>query len=183
MKQRVKIILILVIFPLESFCQKIFYDSLWHETEESQALYYRIIDTISNNTFDIKDYFLDGTIQMKGQYSSIKKDKRVGQFIWYTSDGTKSIERNYKEGKLDGAYKIWYDNGSIKLIGKYKAGKEDSIWIWWYENSNLWAEESYLKGEKYGLSTIYHPNGNKKESFSYNKGKFNGYKWYFIGRD
>ena len=34
------------------------------------------------------------------------------------------LERNYKDGKLDGLFKEWYENGQLKYEGAWKDGKE-----------------------------------------------------------
>ena len=67
--------------------QKIYYDSLWKVTDQSNAVYYRLIDTISKQDFLVHDYYPDGSPQMEGHYISLDKETRNGNFKWYYRNG------------------------------------------------------------------------------------------------
>jgi len=176
MKKHYIILVFLTIISIteKSFGQRIFYDSLWKETNEQNAIYYRIIDTIIKNDYLVKDFYFNDTLQMEGHFSSIHKDKKEGNFVWYYSNGKKSTERNYKSGKLNGVYKRWYENGQQELLGFYKNNKRDSTWTWWYDNGNLWVEKDYKDDKVDGFWITYHIDGKKKDLYGFTADKFNG---------
>ena len=49
-------------------------------------------------------------------------------------NGQKSIEENYKNGKLNGEWLAWYDNGKQKTRGNYLDGKKDGDWMHLWED-------------------------------------------------
>ena len=49
-------------------------------------------------------------------------------------NGQKSIEENYKNGKLNGEWLAWYDNGKQKTRGNYLDGKKDGAWTHLWED-------------------------------------------------
>ena len=71
------------------------------------------------------------------------------------------VERNYKDGKLDGLGTGWYDNGNKKYEGTYKDGKPDGLWTYWYENGQKKSEVTYKNGKKNGKWTTWYKDGTK----------------------
>ena len=57
------------------------------------------------------------------------------------------LERNYKDGKLDGLFKEWYENGQLRIERTYKDDKADGLWKEWYENGQLMGEGKYKDEE------------------------------------
>ena len=139
--------------------QDIYYDSLWNETSKENAVYYRIIDTISKKNFAVTDYFLNGKVQMTGQYSSLKKETKEGEFIWYREDGSISSRGHYKKGVYNGLYKSWYQNDNPKFEAYYADGKPDGSWKEWYENGNLMRNNNFKKGKPHGTCEEFYENG------------------------
>ena len=80
----------------------------------------------------------------------------TGQVIKkYKSGQVKSIE-NFKNGKLNGEFKEFFENGSLFQIGTFKNGDMKNIKVF-YENGNLKFEQK-LKNRK-GKYRGYYPNG------------------------
>ena len=80
----------------------------------------------------------------------------TGQIIKKYKDGqVKSIE-NFKNGKLNGEFKEFFENGSLFQIGTFKNGDMKNIKVF-YENGNLKFEQK-LKDRK-GKYRGYYPNG------------------------
>lgn len=83
----------------------------WVESTKDSASYYRIsnYDSISER-FVVKDFYLNGNLQMSGRYISLSPKIMDGIFTWYYPD--KKIEHRYVEHKL---YRIieWNSNGEI----------------------------------------------------------------------
>ena len=80
----------------------------------------------------------------------------IGQVIKKYKDGqVKSIE-NFKNGKLNGEFKEFFENGSLFQVGTFKNGDMKNIKVF-YENGNLKFEQN-LKDRK-GKYRGYYPNG------------------------
>ena len=80
----------------------------------------------------------------------------TGQVIKkYKNGQVKSIE-NFKNGKLNGEFKEFFENGSLFQIGTFKNGDMKNIKVF-YENGNLKFEQN-LKDRK-GKYRGYYPNG------------------------
>ena len=80
----------------------------------------------------------------------------TGQVIKkYKNGQVKSIE-NFKNGKLNGEFKEFFENGSLFQIGTFKNGDMKNIKVF-YENENLKFEQN-LKNRK-GKYRGYYPNG------------------------
>ena len=84
----------------------------------------------------------------------------TGQVIKkYKSGQVKSIE-NFKNGKLNGEFKEFFENGSLFQVGTFKNGEMKNIRVF-YENGNLKFEQN-LKDRK-GRYKGYYPNGQLEE--------------------
>ena len=60
-------------------------------------------------------YFIDENGLRQGLYQSWHPSWRL--------DGKPHIKANYKDGKLEGEYTVWYDNGVLEEEANYKDGK------------------------------------------------------------
>ena len=56
-------------------------------------------------------------------------------------------ECTYKDGKLDGLYRRWYENGQLRNEYTYKDNKRDGSYREWYETGQLREECTYKEGE------------------------------------
>ena len=84
----------------------------------------------------------------------------TGQVIKkYKNGQVKSIE-NFKNGKLNGEFKEFFENGSLFQVGTFKNGEMKNIRVF-YENGNLKFEQN-LKDRK-GRYKGYYPNGQLEE--------------------
>ena len=80
----------------------------------------------------------------------------TGQVIKkYKNGQVKSIE-NFKNGKLNGEFKEFFENGSLFQMGTFKNGDMKNIKVF-YENGNLKFKQN-LKDRK-GKYRGYYPNG------------------------
>ncbi len=92
-----------------------------------------ILDTAGRKQGAWKEYFLNGTLQSKGEYLN---GKRIGEWIFY------------------------HPNGKIEQFGKYdRKGKAQGPWKWYYETGTILREENYLNNLQDGLMTEYSDSG------------------------
>lgn len=84
------------------------------------------------------------------------EDNFTGQVIKkYKNGQVKSIE-NFKNGKLNGEFKEFFEDGNLSQIATFKNGDMKNIKVF-YENGNLKFEQN-LKNRK-GKYRGYYPNG------------------------
>ena len=84
----------------------------------------------------------------------------TGQVIKKYKDGQVESIENFKNGKLNGEFKEFFENGSLFQVGTFKNGEMKNIRVF-YENGNLKFEQN-LKDRK-GRYKGYYPNGQLEE--------------------
>lgn len=149
---------------------KVFYDSNWVETRNSNAPYYRIgtQDSLGNWDGTVTDYFATGDIQMKGEY---KAGKRDGIFIFYTDHKSYASAGRYRENISFGKWEQFHENGKLKSETFYRNR---------YFLKNLWDSTGRkLVSDGNGIESYQYPNGIVALSGQY----INGYKeGYWVAR-
>jgi TonB family protein len=109
---------IIIFFPVFAKAQDTlvtFYDSDWHEIKsEKNAVYYRKLYQLSEDTWQAKDYFIGGNLQMTGQFKTQAAKEEKGVFIYYYKNGQIESTGLYVNGHKDGEWKAYYSDGKIK---------------------------------------------------------------------
>lgn len=120
----------------------LYFDQNWIETNKSNAKFYSLRYQLNDTLWQMKDFFIDGRIQMTGTFSDNKFKNRIGEFRYYLEDGnlksTSLYTRNdmtnkeihyYKNGNVDYLYE--YDNRTGDLITKeyFKENGDKSVFI------------------------------------------------------
>lgn len=105
-------------------------------------------------------------------------------------------ESSYKNGKLNGISKVYYESGNLefdniyingkntKTIRYYESGsirssKCDSIHIEYYENGALKVIVPYKNGMRHGIAVGYYENGSLRDSVSYKDGIQDGIEYWY----
>ena len=68
---------------------------------------------------------------------SFKNGKMDGAWVVYYNNGQLFYKGNYRNGEKEGPWVEYYDNGQLKLKGVYKNGKEEGYWIINYPNTGI----------------------------------------------
>ena len=111
-----------------------YYDSKWKEVSKENAKYYRIATKGDKKQWNVKDYFMNGKIQMEGTYQTKKMDIRIGHFTYYFENGFKSSEGDFLKNKFNGEWTWYHENGKVSTKEIYS--KDELIDIQcWDENS------------------------------------------------
>ncbi len=138
----------------------IYFDHSWNQTSKSGASYFRVvsIDT-SMIQFIVRDYYMNGQLQMEGAYRSINPDLKMGDFSYWHQNGAKHIVCYFKDGKLDGHYTEWYDDSTLKTEKKYSDGKLNGTEKVWNNEGILIKSVQYRNGVRHGHFVTYYDNG------------------------
>lgn len=193
MKLHITLLLICMIgYASSALAQRdtIFYDKRWNSTpERKDAKYYRLLFETGYEATEVKDYYMDGTLQMEGLFVTTDTQMlstaayrlfRYGQFTYYYPDGKKESEGAFRYGQLDGEWTYYYEgSGKVSSVGKYKVGKEDSVWRYFDEEGKLTDLESYDNGVLDGYLGSFYPSGQVKEQSIFDKGERKGIREFF----
>ena len=108
---------ILLTVSLTTYSQKIaitYYDSAWSLTIKPFGQYYRtgIIDVKKFQYYgEVKDYFMNGKLQMKGKFQA---NIKVDTFYFYYPNGQLMTKGPYQNNSRYGIWTSYYENGKIK---------------------------------------------------------------------
>ena len=113
----------------------------------------------------VEDYHDNGQLYSIGKKNS--KDKSVGEWKYYYSDGGLSAIRNYSNGVSVGEWKWYHKNGSLSTIGNYSNGYEVGEWKWYHDNGTISSIGNYSNGYQVGEWKRYQANGELREVESF----------------
>jgi hypothetical protein len=88
----------------------------------------------------------------------------------YHANGKLKSEQSFKEGKLEGIFKVYYDSGSLRKVGFYKNGKREGPFKTYYENGKVVIDEFFMNGKQEGPFRTYYKNGQLRSDSFYKDG-------------
>jgi antitoxin component YwqK of YwqJK toxin-antitoxin module len=115
------LLLFTCVFSCEIFCQEkkdtIFFDEDWSICEKPVAAYYRVCELNKSKAIfykgDVKDYFIDGSIEMTGHYN--KSGYKEGEFTFYNNKGQLIIKGQYLNNEMSGRWFFYDSNGRLTV--------------------------------------------------------------------
>ncbi len=118
-----RLVLILCIASLQIVSAQndtIWYDAKWKKTTKAEASYYRPPVVKKGSFYEVKDYYRDHTLQMRGLSKFADKDHWEDIVKWYDKNGQLSQSLEYTNNRLDGDALSFYKQEELK--GHYKDG-------------------------------------------------------------
>lgn len=165
----------------------VFYDSGWREiANQNEANFYRIgiRDSLGRWQGDIRDYYINGNIQMKGRY---RNDMHDGIFRYYTRDGKYESLGRYDKERPVGKWENFYKNGQLQneiyygnqfftksvwdSLGNQQVAGGDGKEITWHKNGTVAEEGEYRDGLKEGNWLGYYATGKPHYQEFYRNGR------------
>ena len=73
----------------------------------------------------------------------LNERKDQGPVVQYYDNGNIKAERHFKDGKLDGSYKLYHENGQLKLEGTYQNDRMNGVFKKYNVQGQLVSEETY----------------------------------------
>ncbi len=121
----------------------------------------------------IRETFADGSLS---RIYTLQKgtDIREGVSLSYHPNGKVAVEAPYKNGKLDGVFKSFYENGNPWQTIGYKNGIEEGISTDYYENGMKKSREVYKAGVLDGMSEQFNERGLVWRKIPYVNGRVHG---------
>ncbi|MEA3451755.1 MAG: toxin-antitoxin system YwqK family antitoxin [Bacteroidota bacterium] len=163
------------------FSNKIYLDANWQPLpNKTSAKYYRIVDFINEtNRAKVRDYYMDGQIQMTGE--GIFNDKSNladyimdGEFTFYDEKGNTTEISNYKNDKLHGKYFEYYENGKGKFIANYKNDLLNGDCILFYSDGKPKEKIHYINNRVNNSYQRFYPSGKLEYNCNMLNGKISG---------
>lgn len=130
------------------------------------AKYLRKVVQSPDGTFLVKDYYMEGQIQMTGAYLNDSLKIGTGPFEKYFKNGNVSSRFTYKNGKINGKSLRYFDSGplksSIDIVDGKKHGKLNTYW----KSGTKKREDNYMNGV-FIQGICYNKSENKIEHFPF----------------
>ena len=102
--------------------------------------------------------------------------KKEGEFITFQNNeknDTVKLE-TYKDDKLNGIKKDFFENGKVKRVVNYKDGLPDGKHKQYDEDGKLAVDIGFKEGKNHGVWTYYFEDGKTANTQNWNKGVKNG---------
>ncbi len=129
-----------------------------------------------------QDFYPEPGKELKAEYTvyRLKPEIKHGQYREFYKDGSKLVECNYKDGKLDGPLSSWFKKGQKALEGALKDGKKTGQFTEWHENGKKKFSYSFNDaGELDGAFIEFYDNEATMFEKTYSAGKLlPGTKYY-----
>jgi len=167
-------------FTLSAQNDTIWYDQEWNESSKFYAEFFRPKPKKKKGKYIIKDYYINGKLQMEGP--SIEQDTTIfdGEVTHYFKSGITQSTVNYRNGIPHGRATEFFEDGLIKSISPYENGGMNGEYKEYYSNSQLRGTVNYKNNVLDGLYQEFYDNGNKKTYVSYRDGKrYGDYKEHY----
>ena len=149
-----------------------YYDSQWEVSSKEKASFYREVYLQSSGRASVKDYYIDGKLQMTGRYRSDALNVRHGDFVYYHVNGEVSSKGSFAGDHKTGPWQWFHPDASLKEKGSYdKRGLKTGTWRSWYENGKTDFEGSFKKDRRIGTWHWYHRSGELSAVEQYSDGK------------
>jgi len=132
---------------------------------------YLFICSCSNKS-EVTNYHENGNIHE--QYSISADSLKNGAYKRFRSGGEISETAHYKNGILDGARTLIYENGNVEIEEHYKSDKLHGKYRTFYPSGKKELEMQYLNGEIQGSSFKYFESGQLMEEVYFDKNEENG---------
>lgn len=100
---------------------------------------------------DYKRYNYAGSLIKEGQYENGKKS---GTWVtYYSVNGEKRTEGDYKYGLMEGYWKYYSSKGVLRAEGEYKNGKREGTWKFHSSDGRQTEERKFSNGSEVGVVT------------------------------
>ncbi len=96
-------------------------------TYYKKAVFKRTVEH-KNDLWVVKDYYLNGTLQMTGTYLDRKLQQKSGTFTFYHLNGRVARIYTYKYGNKNGEVVSFSITGDTASVGRYHNGKPVGEW-------------------------------------------------------
>ncbi|MEN8138394.1 MAG: tetratricopeptide repeat protein [Bacteroidota bacterium] len=127
--------------------------------------------------FFYESFTINGIKTTEGLYDV--SGGKVGEWKFYTDNGTVYSKGIYSEGKAQGEHTNYYSDGKVKSITTYKDDALSGYYVSYYYNGKIESQGWYLEDQKDKEWRDYYTDGTLKSISYYHKGELNGVQKHF----
>ena len=136
-----KLVLLLgfVILATSSYSQKLKTYYIKRNGEKSSKLYANFKRTVQdqNDIWVVKDYYLNDSLRMKGQFLDKNLTQETDIFTYYHMNGNLSRIIEFKNGVKHGNEKNYTISGTLSRSGNFNMGEVTGKWIWYNDDGSI----------------------------------------------
>jgi antitoxin component YwqK of YwqJK toxin-antitoxin module len=119
--------------------------------DPQNATSYIVIFKINDSTYKVKQYHMNDTIMLVGEYKDLQLSIPNGRFTFYNK-----LTANQKANNPN--LKSINTNNYIQQVGCFINGKKTGTWYEYASNGDELSESNYVDGKKNGLYKVYFDN-------------------------
>ena len=121
MKKFCLLFLLMIVRVALSYAQNdtAFFNSEWKDCGRTKAMYYQLVQK-KESGYLVKNYFMNGQLQMSAHCSSVTPMIKEGHCIYYDSTGTKVSHGIYSGNKETGIWTSFYNDGKDSVVERYE---------------------------------------------------------------
>ncbi len=149
-----------------------FVDHKGEKCHESVALFYNeaCFDS-SLGMWNVKSYYMDGQLRMKGQCLDKNFKKREGTFVFYHHSGNVQATGEFSDGKRYGIWRDYDRSGNLRAEVSMRNNIKEGPSIYYHANGSVFGEITYVNDKGEGESRWYYESGQLSEITTYKQGK------------
>jgi hypothetical protein len=121
--KKVMAFLLMFVFSVNvAFVQTVqteFYNKNWQITNGEDKYYKREIVKEHDSLYRVKDYYLNGNLEMEGSFTSLDHQVKDGRFIFYYGSGEVHYDGKYCKGLICGEWKVYSKTGELTRMVNY----------------------------------------------------------------
>jgi len=123
MKKTILILLLSIVTNLVAQKDTLYFDADWNKTTKAEAKFYRPLPLKkTGNLYQVKDYYINGNLQMEGNWSNFQDEILQGKVIWYYENGKVFEESEYINNYQHGMSIYYTKDGFLRAKGEFKKG-------------------------------------------------------------
>jgi antitoxin component YwqK of YwqJK toxin-antitoxin module len=112
------------------------------------------IQKVVNGNGNYISYYADGKAMY--EIGEIKNGLREGVWkLFYQTPDTLFLEQTYKNGKLNGPQKSYYESGTLYTSSEMIDGIKEGVCTWYHPNGTISSTVTYHKDKKDGLQKLW----------------------------
>ena len=137
----------------------IWFDKNWEKAGRISAAFFRPTPVLQGNGYMVKDYYINGKLQMQG--ISLSKEKLIwdGILNTYYENGNLKEKVSFSNGEKNGLTEVFHSSGVIALRASYLKSREHGLYIQYNEKGIIVSKENYELGNRVGVSETFYLSG------------------------
>lgn len=126
-----------------------------------------------------KEILLDQLVERDGVYYEVNSTTPFTGSVGLYENGQLEKKGNYKDGKLNGIFKIFNEKGKLEQSLNYKDGELDGLTEFFNEKGKLKESRNYKDGKQVGLTELFNEKGKLTQRGNWKNGKPEGlFEWF-----